>query len=44
MSDKPDELSATMKRIGLDVPVEHSDKIRLRALITGPKGELGLTT
>jgi hypothetical protein len=44
MSNQPDELSATMKRIGLDVPVEHSDKTRLRALITGPKGELGLST
>jgi hypothetical protein len=44
MSDQPDDLSASMKRIGLDVPVERSDKTRLRALITGPKGELGLTT
>ena len=44
MSDEPDDLSATVKRIGLDVPVQRSDKTRLRALITGPKGDLGLTT
>jgi len=44
MSDAPDDLSAIVKRIGLDVPVQHSDKARLRALITGPKGDLGLTT
>jgi hypothetical protein len=44
MSDEPDELSAIIKRIGLDLPVQRSDKLRLRALITGPKGDLGLTT
>ncbi len=44
MSIDPEELAATFKRIGLDVAVEHSDKTRLRALITGPKGDLGLTT
>jgi hypothetical protein len=44
MSIDPDELASTVKRIGLDVAVEHSDKTRLRALITGPKGDLGLTT
>jgi hypothetical protein len=33
-----------VKRVGLDVPVQRSDKTRLRALITGPKGDLGLTT
>src|SRR6266849_4544839 len=44
MSADPDELSATVKRIGLDVPVQRSDKTRLRALITGPKGDLGLST
>ncbi len=44
MSDEPDDLSATIKRIGLDVPVQRSDKARLRALISGPKGDLGLTT
>jgi hypothetical protein len=44
MSDEPDELSATFKRIGLDLPVERSDKARLRTLISGPKGDLGLST
>ncbi len=44
MSDEPDDLSATIKRIGLDVPVQRSDKARLRALISAPKGDLGLTT
>jgi hypothetical protein len=44
MSTNPEELALTFKRIGLDVTVEHSDKARLRALITGPKGDLGLTT
>ncbi|MCU1318420.1 MAG: hypothetical protein JWN63_3742 [Candidatus Acidoferrum typicum] len=44
MSVDPDELSWTFKRIGLDLPVQRSDKARLRALISGPKGDLGLTT
>ncbi len=44
LSNEPDELSATMKRMGLDLPVQRSDKPRLRALITGPKGDLGLST
>ena len=44
MSADPEELAATFKRIALNVAVEHSDKTRLRALITGPKGDLGLTT
>jgi hypothetical protein len=44
MSSDSEELAATFKRIGLDVPVERSDKARLRALITGPKGDLGLST
>jgi hypothetical protein len=44
MSDEPDELSAIVKRIGLDFPVQRSDKPRLRALISGPKGDLGLNT
>jgi hypothetical protein len=43
MSTDPEELVSTVKRIGLDVAVEHSDKTRLRALITGPKGDLGMT-
>jgi Glyoxalase-like domain len=44
LSDEPDELFAIIKRIGLDVPVQRSDKPRLRALISGPKGDLGVTT
>jgi hypothetical protein len=42
LSDEPDELSAIVKRIGLDFPVQRSDKPRLRALISGPRGDLGL--
>jgi hypothetical protein len=44
MSADPDELSTTFKHMGLDLPVQRSDKARLRALISGPKGDLGLTT
>ncbi|HYS23727.1 MAG TPA: VOC family protein, partial [Candidatus Eisenbacteria bacterium] len=44
MSVDSDELTLTLKRIGLDLPVQRSDKARLRALISGPKGDLGLTT
>ncbi len=44
LSADPEELSMTIKRIGLDLPVQRSDKARLRALISGPKGDLGLTT
>jgi hypothetical protein len=44
MSADPDELSSTFKRMGLDLPVQRSDKARLRALISGPKGDLGLST
>jgi glyoxalase-like protein len=40
----PTELSQVFKRIGVEVPVERSDKDRLRAHITGPKGELGLNS
>ena len=44
MSADPDELAATFKRIGLDLPVQRSDKARLHALISGPKGDLKLST
>lgn len=44
MSTDPEELSSALKRIGLDLPVQHSDKARLRALISGPKGDLPLGT
>src|SRR5258708_39011383 len=39
----PDELTQTFKRNGLDPPVQRSDKARLRALISGPKGGLGVS-
>jgi len=41
-STDPQELAATLKRIGIDFPVEHSDKNRLQAMISGPKGDLKL--
>ncbi len=44
MSADPEELAATLKRIGLDLSVQRSDKARLHALITGPKGDLPLGT
>ena len=44
MSADPDELSMALKRIGLDLPVQRSDKARLHALISGPKGDLALST
>jgi hypothetical protein len=44
MSAEPDELASDLKRVGLDLPVQRSDKPRLRALISGPKGDLGLNT
>lgn len=44
MSADPEELSSAFKRIGLDLPVQRSDKARLRALISGPKGDLPLST
>ena len=44
MGVDPAELSQVFKRIGVDAAVERSDKDRLRAHITGPKGELGLSS
>jgi len=44
LSAEPDELSSIFKRMGLDLPVQRSDKARLHALITGPKGDLRLST
>ena len=44
MAVDPAELSQVFKRIGVDTAVERSDKDRLRAHITGPKGELGLSS
>ncbi len=40
----PAELSKVFQRIGVAATVERSDKDRLRAHITGPKGELGLSS
>jgi hypothetical protein len=44
LSADPDELTATLKRIGLGFPVQRSDKARLHALISGPMGDLKLST
>jgi len=44
LSADPDELSSTFKRIGLHLPVQRSDKARLHALISGPKGDVKLST
>jgi len=44
LSSDPQELAATLKRIGIDFPVQRSDKTRLHAVISGPKGELRLTS
>jgi hypothetical protein len=40
----PQELAATLKRIGIDFPVQRSDKTRLHAVISGIKGDLRLTS
>src|SRR5260370_156692 len=44
MSADREELSSTFKRIGLELPVQRSDRARLHALISGPKGDLTLST
>src|SRR5947209_7973455 len=44
LSPDPEELSTALKRIGLDLPVQRSDKARLHALISGPKGDVKLST
>jgi hypothetical protein len=44
LSADPQELASTLKRIGIDFPVQRSDKTRLQALISGPKGDLKLTS
>ena len=43
-SDQPDDLAAAFKRIGLDIPVQRSDRARLHAVLTGPKGDFGLSS
>jgi len=42
LSNEPQELAAALKKIGLDYPVQRSDKARLHAVITGAKGDLSL--
>ena len=44
LSTDPQELAATLKRIGIDYPVQRSDKTRLQAVISGPKGDLKLNS
>jgi hypothetical protein len=44
MAVDPAELSQVFQRIGVEATVERSDRDRLRAHITGPKGELGLSS
>src|SRR5260370_10929056 len=44
LSAEPDELASTLKRIGIDFPIQRSDKARLHALISGPKDDLPLST
>lgn len=40
----PGELSKALRTLGLDAPVERSDKFQLRARITGPKGKFEITS
>jgi hypothetical protein len=44
MGVDPAGLSRVFQHIGVEATVEHSDRDRLRAHITGPKGELGLSS
>ena len=44
MAVDPAELPQVFRHIGVDAAIERSDRDRLRAHITGPKGELGITT
>ena len=43
-STNPDELTPIVQRLGLDLLVERSDKTRLRALLSGSKGDLKLSS
>ena len=43
-STNPEELAQLIQKLGIELPVERSDKSRLRALFTGPKGDLGVTS
>ena len=44
MSTNPDELTPFIQRNGIDLLVERSDKTRLRMFLSGPKGDLGLSS
>jgi hypothetical protein len=44
LSPDPQELAATLKSIGIDFPVQRSDKNRIQAMISGPKGDLKLNS
>jgi hypothetical protein len=44
LSAEPDELTSTLKRMGINCPVQRSDKARLHALISGPQGDVKLST
>jgi hypothetical protein len=44
LSADPEELAASLKSIGIDFPVQRSDKARLHAVISGPKGDLKLSS
>src|SRR6266403_5131906 len=44
MAVDPAELSKVFQQIGVEASVERSDRDRLRAHITGPKGELGVSS
>jgi hypothetical protein len=43
-STNPDELTPTIQKLGIQLPVDRSDKTKLRALFTGPRGDLGVTS
>lgn len=42
LSTDPQEFAATLKHIGIDFPVQRSDKNRIQGMISGPKGDLKL--
>lgn len=44
LSPDPQDLAFILKRIGVDFPVGRSDRARLHAVITGPKGDLQLSS
>lgn len=44
LSPDPQDLASTLKLIGIDFPVGRSDRARLHAVITGPKGDLQLSS